>query len=1287
MLGPFSACTWLRKTDEPASCTNAATEWPLSHLSQLQTRDSPASPQTLIKAALCLYKGGGLDSAGAPRNNLADSQLIHFLHGQMKRPCDVSSVQLMINVAQLLTRSPPNTTLLLPLLPTVMELLGKHMEHEGLQESGVGLFGNLACSDENRAELIRLGSIGHVLRCWKIHAASVGLCHNAYRTMRNLCSGGASSGYADYLREHGVPQVVCTTLRGHGDNERLAEQALACLWGFACLPLLAANLFESNAPEAILRVMALHPTSAQVQRCGCGAIARLLEAAAREQTGALDRESYCEAESAGQEAARSAAAAGLPSPAALAPAVLLAARSHPLSAAVQALAMEVAAGLVVSPRRPALEPEQARKALRLAADAMGRLPASPAVAEYACLLLAAAVTQGRWGTQGRPLCAQREALRAVPLALAALERHPQQRELHAAVCFLLRALCEARSAGGAACSEVLVDAGALPVMLHAARCWLNEAHLLEPSLGVLRCLGSFAPACMESFTQQGGLHLLLDAMARHSRRAPLQEACCSLLWSASMASLCTHAPFLLSSADALPAALLPLGAAWALRVVPLQVQLCGLLRSLSLRAELVGMLCGGDGEWLALLAASMVAQPREAKVQEHACATFANLLAASTARADDGADDGGDGAVRSSICVHLRRLDVLELCARALRGSPRARPELQAEGILLLRRAAGSAALLPALLACGAPELLARALGCDDANTPCGTASSSTTAASTASTAAASTASTTAASSSTTHASSTAAAAAAATTAAYCRRGHGLGHGRVAERAHHGEAAARHAAAALHAILALSTSRLLVAQHARSPTACAACAARTPTPLLAAPLRALYPALGMARAWLQSSTSWPGRNLDSDLAVDLALDLDLCSALPMPLDCARGACQLELELSLLGTARTNSCCSVCGRSCVGGAVAGAAPWAATLSRLVETSAVKRGGSGGGGASSAAGMEHGMEVLSADVLRLVLAHVCADLRSACAALATCTRWRRLLRGDGDGGSADDGGGGGGGSGLSALHRLSLVEHGGELRSGVLSLPRLLRLPHRGPRLLCLSQLDALTDAALREALPACPHLAALDVSHCGALGHAAVSLIAAHCPRLVELNLAAVSAVDDVALDFLAARCKHLRLLCLNGCAAVRDEGLRALATGCGQLRALHLFGCTRVTEAGVAAVARGCTHLASIDLGATAAANEASLGFLAQHRAASLRVVGLCAADVGDEALASFVGACAQLQALFAPNCARLTAASVGALQHSCPALRAAVFAGCPRVPLQAFDAHTWPAGFHGIAG
>ena len=59
-------------------------------------------------------------------------------------------------------------------------------------------------------------------------------------------------------------------------------------------------------------------------------------------------------------------------------------------------------------------------------------------------------------------------------------------------------------------------------MLDAARRWLHEAELLELTLGVLRCLGSFAPACMESFAQQGGPHLVLDAMARHGGHALLQ---------------------------------------------------------------------------------------------------------------------------------------------------------------------------------------------------------------------------------------------------------------------------------------------------------------------------------------------------------------------------------------------------------------------------------------------------------------------------------------------------------------------------------------------------------------------------------------------------------------------------------------------------------------------------------------------------------------------------------------------------------------------------------------------
>ena len=65
--------------------------------------------------------------------------------------------------------------------------------------------------------------------------------------------------------------------------------------------------------------------------------------------------------------------------------------------------------------------------------------------------------------------------------------------------------------------------GALPAMLDAARRWLHEAKLLELALGVLRCLGSFAPACMASFAQQGGPHLVLDAMK------PVEENVAKLL--------------------------------------------------------------------------------------------------------------------------------------------------------------------------------------------------------------------------------------------------------------------------------------------------------------------------------------------------------------------------------------------------------------------------------------------------------------------------------------------------------------------------------------------------------------------------------------------------------------------------------------------------------------------------------------------------------------------------------------------------------------------------------------
>jgi hypothetical protein len=48
---------------------------------------------------------------------------------------------MIINVARLLARSPLNERALLSALPHMMACMPRHLEHEGLQESGVGLLG------------------------------------------------------------------------------------------------------------------------------------------------------------------------------------------------------------------------------------------------------------------------------------------------------------------------------------------------------------------------------------------------------------------------------------------------------------------------------------------------------------------------------------------------------------------------------------------------------------------------------------------------------------------------------------------------------------------------------------------------------------------------------------------------------------------------------------------------------------------------------------------------------------------------------------------------------------------------------------------------------------------------------------------------------------------------------------------------------------------------------------------------------------------------------------------
>ena len=121
-----------------------------------------------------------------------------------------------------------------------------------------------------------------------------------------------------------------------------------------------------------------------------------------------------------------------------------------------------------------------------------------------------------------------------------------------------------------------------------------------------------------------------------------------------------------------------------------------------------------------------------------------------------------------------------------------------------------------------------------------------------------------------------------------------------------------------------------------------------------------------------------------------------------------------------------------------------------------------------------------DLLAEEVLLIVLGHACTHMPTLLAALVTCSRWRRLLRSS------------------QAMRRIDVREAAVELRSGLLSLPRLLALPADGPTALCLSHCTGLSTAAFEQALRSCSSLRALDVSGCslsrGVVASGAASIV-------------------------------------------------------------------------------------------------------------------------------------------------------------------------------------------------
>ena len=158
-----------------------------------------------------------------------DGALIAELSVRLRRRPDASSLQFILNVAQLLGQSAHNAPLLLPLLPMILHGMARHLESDGVQacrydleldnctrtahalclhssctrlalrvritrtaralytqECGVGLFANLAVPRGSRSSLVANGCLQHAFLSLRQYPDNPMLHRNSFRLLRNV---------------------------------------------------------------------------------------------------------------------------------------------------------------------------------------------------------------------------------------------------------------------------------------------------------------------------------------------------------------------------------------------------------------------------------------------------------------------------------------------------------------------------------------------------------------------------------------------------------------------------------------------------------------------------------------------------------------------------------------------------------------------------------------------------------------------------------------------------------------------------------------------------------------------------------------------------------------------------------------------------------------------------------------------------------------------------------------------------------------------------------------------
>jgi len=150
-------------------------------------------------------------------------------------------------------------------------------------------------------------------------------------------------------------------------------------------------------------------------------------------------------------------------------------------------------------------------------------------------------------------------------------------------------------------------------------------------------------------------------------------------------------------------------------------------------------------------------------------------------------------------------------------------------------------------------------------------------------------------------------------------------------------------------------------------------------------------------------------------------------------------------------------------------------------------------------------------------------------------------------------------------------------------------------------------------------------------HSGGITDMTVIDIARKCRQLQTLKLVNCVSVTNKAIVQVASNCSHLEHLILEGCSGIGDSAIQEVARKCPSLVSINLNGCVQVTDLSLQELQLACPYLTNIVLKNCNQLTDASINYIGKNT--MMLDMSECE-DVGDKALCSIAGRCANMRVL-----------------------------------------------------